>query len=115
MQTLFTSCDCTYDVEIFQNGDSKVIRFYDEQSEQFHAPISDLIIVRPSHGFLHLKFIEEDAILSGSLDKDYFSKKMVDDLISFVETLFPECKDVYLPYHIDFVSTVAYDEYNGEY
>ena len=59
--------------------------------------------------------IGEDAVLNGFLDKQYFSKDMIEDILSFLEDSIPDCKNIYLPYHIDFVSIADYDEYNGEY
>lgn len=49
-----------------------------------------------------------DAVLSGILDARYFSKAMTEDIL-------PDCRNMYLPYHIDFASLSDYDEYNGEY
>lgn len=40
---------------------------------------------------------------------------MIDALIEFLENISPECKNVYMPYHIERVEFMDYIEYNGEY
>lgn len=115
MQQIFHSHDCSYNVECFHSNNADMIRFYDIQKELHSAPLSDLVIVEPSYGYILLQYIGDDAILSGSLNKEYFCEEMTEDIIKFLEESFPKIRNVYLPYHIDFFSVDKYDEYNGEY
>ena len=54
-------------------------------------------------------------MLGGFLDAAVFSREMAEALPNWLEDLIPECRDLYLPYHIDLVSLGDYAEYNGEY
>ena len=103
MQKTFISRGKACNVDIFSSNNSYIFRFYDGE------------IVPSNYGFLYLRLLEGDAILSGCLDEAYFSKDMVEDILLFVEDCVPACKDAYLPYHIDFAALSDYDEYNGEY
>lgn len=115
MQDKFESHGKTFDAEFFTKENGAMIRFYDKKME--HCLLSNLVIVTPSYGTLLVQYIDEDAVLGGTLDKKHFNKDMVDDIISFVENNLPKCKNVYMPYHFDFISVdlADYDEYNGEY
>lgn len=104
-----------YNVEMIQNGNSYLIRFFNGAVENYREPLSDLVVVYSPYGFLHLKGIGEDAVLSGFLNENYFTKDMVEDIIEFLVECLPEYRNCYLPYHIDFVSVSNYEEYNGEY
>lgn len=115
MRKKFASHGCLYDVECFHNADAEMVRFYDSKNEQYKNPLSDLVIVEPSYGILLIQYIGEDCVLSGTLNNKYFCKEMIDDMLNFLEYLFPKCRNNYQPYHIDFVSVSDYDEYNGEY
>ena len=115
MYQVFECQSFLYHVEIFQNEDSHLIRFFDGESERYREPLSDLVIAGPSYGFLHIKHVGEDAVLSGFLDRKYFSEDMVEDILDFLEEILPECRNCYLPYHLDFVTISGHEEYNGEY
>ena len=115
MQQKFISNGCVYDVEIFCCDNTNIIRFYETQNEQYGETISDLVIATPSYGFLLIKYIGDDAVLTGTLNRDYFCEEMVSDIVDFVEENLPTCRNLYLPYHIDFVRTESSEEYNGEY
>lgn len=115
IQKKFISHGYSCDVELFQTENSCVIRFYDSKNEQYEKSLHDLVIVEPSHGFLLVQYIGDDAVLGGVLNKRYFSKDMTEDIICFLNDNLPKCRNVYFPYHIDFVSVSDFDEYNGEY
>lgn len=107
-----------FDAEIYGGKDGYVIRIFngsnEEYSEQFSS-LANLVIVPSCSGFLYLRFIGEDAVMSGILDKNYFSENMTADIIQFLEEQFPLLRGAYFPYHIDFAEFTDYDEYNGEY
>ena len=115
MQQIFHSHGCSYNVEYFHSDNADMVRFYDTQNESHSCPLSDLVIAKSSYGYILLQYIGDDAILSGSLNKEYFCEEMTEDIIEFLEESFPKIRNVYLPYHIDFFSVDKYDEYNGEY
>lgn len=115
MQKKFTYNDQSYDVEYFHHEHSDLIRFYFAENEQYRDPLCDLVIVKPSCGYLLLQTIGSDAVLSGSLNSKYFNKEMTEGILEFLEVNFPLIKNAYLPYHIDFYTVANYDEYNGEY
>ena len=115
MQKKFISNGCEYDVEIFRFENTDIVRFYETQNEQFGETLSNLVIATPSYGFLIIKYIGNDAVLSGTLYTDYFSEEMVTDILDFVEKNILSCSNIYLPYHIDFVTKESSKEYNGEY
>lgn len=115
MEQIFHSHGCSYHVGCFYGHDADMIYFYSVHKKSYCGVLSDLVIVEPSYGYLLLQYIGNDAILSGSLNKKYFSQEMIEDMIQFLEDSFPKIKNVYLPYHIDFFSVDSYEEYNGEY
>ncbi len=117
MQKAFKSHGLSCAAKFFASpaDDSYMIYFYEECNTQYCSPLSNLVIPPPTYGFLHLQFIGEDAILSGFLDKQHFSKEMVADILIFIEDALPKARNIYLPYHIDFVSISDCEEYNGEY
>ena len=115
MQKIFHSHGCSYNVEYLCSDNADMIRFYGTQNESHSDQLSDLVIVTPSYGYLLLQYVGADAVLSGSLNKEYFCEEMTEDIIQFLEDSFPKIKNVYLPYHIDFFSVDEYNEYNGEY
>ena len=115
MELNFQSRGLSCAAELLSQGDTCLIRFFDSAQGRFSPPLHDLVIVPSSLGFLHLRRVGEDAVLDGLLDQRCFSPDMTEDLLSFLEEHIPWCKDVYLPYHIDFVALTAWDEYNGEY
>lgn len=108
-----------FDAEIFGGSDDCasgcVIRLFNSDEERCFEPLSDLVIVPSCVGFLYLRFIGADAVLSGILNSRCFSKDSAEDIISFLEERFPKLKDTFFPYHIDFAEFIGYDEYNGEY
>jgi len=115
MKRKFESKGCTYDVEIFQCGNTDIVRFYEERNEQYGETLTDLVIAAPSYGFLLIQHIAGEAVLTGTLDSKYFHEEMVDDMVAFLENSLPSCRNVYFPYHIDFVAVSSSVEYNGEY
>lgn len=72
MKRKFESKDCTYDVEIFQCGNTDIVRFYEERNEQYGETLTDLVIAAPSYGFLLIQHIAGEAVLTGTLDSKYF-------------------------------------------
>lgn len=104
-----------FDAEIYGGKDGYVIRIFRGFEEKYSEPLSNLVIVPSCAGFLYLRFIGEDAVMSGLLDKRYFSENTVDEIILFLEEQFPGLRNAYFPYHIDFAEFTGYDEYNGEY
>ena len=103
-----------FGIEIYGGSDGYVIRLF-HGSEEYSEPLSNLVIVPSCAGFLYLRFIGEDAVMSGILDKRYFSENAVVEMIGFLEEKFPELRNAYFPYHIDLAEMTGYDEYNGEY
>lgn len=103
-----------FNAEIYDGKDGYVIRLYCG-SEEYSGSLSNLVIVPSCAGFLYLRFIGDDAVMSGLLDKRYFSENTTDEIIRFLEDRFPGLRGAYFPYHIDFVELSGYDEYNGEY
>ena len=63
MKRKFESKDCTYDVEIFQCGNTDIVRFYEERNEQYGETLTDLVIAAPSYGFLLIQHIAGEAVL----------------------------------------------------
>lgn len=115
MQQKFESKGYVYDVEIFHCDNTDIVRFYEKRNEQYGERLSDLVIATPSYGFLLIQYIAHDAVLTGTLNKKYFCEEMVTGIIEFLENNLPSCRNIYLPYHIDFVEISSYEEYNGEY
>lgn len=115
MQPMFYSHGYSYNVEYFHSDNADMIRFYAASNELHSDLLSDLVIVEPSYGYLLLQYIGNDAVLSGSLNQNYFCEEMTEDIIQFLEHNFPKLKNIYMPYHIDFFSVYKYNEYNGEY
>lgn len=115
MKTVFQSRGTTCDVEILGGEAAFLIRFYNSGDENYAEPLHDLVIAPSSYGFLTLKKVGGDGVLSGFLDEQHFNRDIVDNIVTFIENTLPGCRDIYLPYHIDFVSLTHYEEYNGEY
>ena len=115
MPQMFESNGRVYDVEIFQCGDTDIVRFYEKRNEQYGEMLSDLVIGTPSYGFLLIQHIAGDAVLTGTLNAKYFYAGMVDDIVTFLENNIPSCRNIYFPYHIDFFTVSSSEEYNGEY
>ena len=115
MRKIFKSGELACDAEVLGGNDTYIIRFYDHQAKRWPVPLSDLVIVPSDYGFLRLRRVGGDAVLSGILDARYFSKAMTEDILAFLEDILPDFRNMYLPYHIDFASLSDYDEYNGEY
>ena len=61
MPQMFESNGRVYDVEIFQCGDTDIVRFYEKRNEQYGEMLSDLVIGTPSYGFLLIQHIAGDA------------------------------------------------------
>ena len=57
MQRKFESNGCTYDVEIFQCGNTDIVRFYEERYEHHPETLNNLVIVTPPCGFLLIQYI----------------------------------------------------------
>ena len=53
--------------------------------------------------------------ITGTLNRDYFCEEMVNDIMDFLKENLPSCRNIYLPYHMDFVTIESSEEYNGEY
>lgn len=115
MQQKFESKGCVYDVEIFHCDNTDIVRFYEKRNEQYGEKLSDLVIATPSYGFLLIQYITGDTVLTGTLNTKYFCEEMVDDIVTFLENNLSSCRNIYLPYHIDFVTVSSFMEYNGEY
>lgn len=115
MYLKFESNGCIYDAEIFNCGNKDIVRFYEKKNEQYGEMLNNLVIAVPSYGFLMIQYIADDAVLTGILDRKYFCKEMINDIIDFLESNIPSCRNIYLPYHIDFVQVSFSEEYNGEY
>lgn len=115
MRRKFESNGCTYDAEIFQCGNTNIVRFFEERNEQYGEELTDLVIATPSYGFLLIQYIAEDAVLTGTLNTKYFCEEMMNDIVSFLENNLPSCKNIYFPYCIHFVTVSSSLEYNGEY
>ena len=84
---IFKSGNKSYDVDIFSCENSYTFRFYESRTERWDSPLSDLVIVPSSYGFLFLKFIADGAVVGGFLDKQHFSKDMVEDIMLFIEDM----------------------------
>lgn len=115
MQHIFESNGHVYDVEIFHCGNTDIVRFYKERNEQYDKMLCNLVIATPSYGLLLIQYVGEDAVLTGTLNTKYFDEEMVSDIETFLEDNLPSCRNIYLPYHIDFVTISSSVEYNGEY
>ena len=84
MKTVFQSRGTTCDVEILGGEAAFLIRFYNSGDENYAEPLHDLVIAPSSYGFLTLKKVGGDAVLSGFLDEQHFNRDIVDDLILFL-------------------------------
>ncbi|MNI76670.1 hypothetical protein D3C73_1329150 [compost metagenome] len=114
MKFQFESFSC--DVDIFYKEQDILVRFYDATKEQNENEIIDLVIVDPGYGYLCLKFKGDSGLLGGYLNETVFnSDEIVDATIKFIEDLFPQAQNIYLPYHIARVRETNFVEYNGEY
>lgn len=112
----FSYNNFTCDIDVFYHEDDVMVRFYDRAKEQSEEEITDLVLVDSGYGFLCLKYKGDGGLLSGYLDKKFFSsEEMVDAAISLLEKISPQAQNIYLPYHIDLVELTNYVEYNGEY
>jgi len=102
------------DVDVFFNVDDIVMRFYDASKEQDEDQIVNLVIVDSGFGFLCLKVKGTCGLLSGFLDKAIFTSNEM--ALAAIELLvdFSGITD-HLPYHVDLVKIINYEEYNGEY
>ena len=107
MKQIFYSRGCSFHVEYFYRDQAVMICFHAAKMKPYSGALSDLVIVEPSNGYLLLQYIGDDAILSGSLNQEYFCEEMIEDMIRFLEESFPKIKNVYLPYHIDFFSVLS--------
>ena len=47
--------------------------------------LRDLVVATPSYGFLLIQYIDEDAVLTGTLNREYFCEEMLDDILYFTE------------------------------
>ncbi|MEJ8302722.1 hypothetical protein [Saccharibacillus sacchari] len=104
------------DVETFEREQDIMIRFYDAAKEPDKNRISDLVIVDPGYGYLCLKFKGDAALLGGYLNEAFFkSDDAMEAVVAFIENLYPQTQNVYMPYHIDRVRKTGDVEYNGEY
>lgn len=115
MHRRFVSKGCAYDAEILHYDNSDLVRFYEGCKEQYGEELSDLIIATPSYGYLLIQYVGDGAVLTGTLNEKYFKRDMLEDIMDFLAEQIPTCRNIYLPYHIDWVSTVFSEEYNGEY
>lgn len=115
MVTQFKTNGFECNAEFYFNESSCVVRFYGPNTNVPCAPLTNLVIVPSCYGFLFLSYVGEVAILSGLLDQKHFSADMEEDILTFIEDNVSRCQNIYLPYHIDFVTMFDYVEYNGEY
>lgn len=113
----FNHNDFSCDVDVYRNESDLVVKFYDSAKVQSENEIHDLVIVDPGYGYINLKlFGEEKALLSGFLDENIFAtNEMIQSAITFVQNLLPNRDNVWIPYHVEKVKLVGYEEYNGEY
>lgn len=114
-ETKFRHDSFTCNVDVFYGGDDLVVRFYHKHIEQEANDIRDLVVVDPGFGFICLKCVGEDGLLSGFLDKNVFSESAVHKAIDFVQALSPRSGNAYIPCHVRLFGASGVIEYNGEY
>ena len=114
-QTKFQHESFACDVDVFYRGDDLVVRFYHKYKEQGANDIRDMVVVDPGFGFICLKVVGDEGLLSGYLDQNVFSEDSVLKAIDFVLTLSPRSGDAYIPYHVRLFGSSRIIEYNGEY
>lgn len=103
-------------VDVFRNNDNLVVKFFDQTKEHSADQIHDLVIVDPGYGYISLKFIGTDALLSGFLDETFFtSEEIINEAIDFVESLSEKSSGAYIPHHVVKFKRSGFVEYNGEY
>ncbi len=112
----FTGTSFSCEVAIFRDGADLVVRFYDQAKEHTPAQLHDLVIANPGYGYLCLKFIGPDALLTGFLDEAVFATDaLVLEAIDWVERLAPGAAGAYIPHHVRRFTSTSFVEYNGEY
>ena len=103
------------DVEVFKNENGIVVKFFDKNIEPQDDKIVDYVFVDAGYGYVSLKRKNEDGILSGFLQKDFFSNESIIHRIKdFVEQLMPEMKDAYIPYNFERITMFDSLNYTGE-
>jgi len=68
----------------------------------------------PGYGYINLKFIGENAILTAFIAENIFTDEMILKAIDFVESLSPYASNTYIPHNIMKVKFSGTVEYNCE-
>ena len=103
-------------VAVYRNATGFVLRFYDAARHPPAAPLKNLVLVDPGHGYLCLTQVGDDAVLSGLLDETVFgTDALVAQALAFAERQWSGAANAYLPHHVSRVRLTTYVEYNGEY
>ena len=112
----FKTKNFSCDIEKYQlNDKSFTIKFYNKEKEHSEDQICDYVLVDPRYGYMSLKFIGEDALLSRFLAENVFTDDIILEAIGFVESLSPHASNAYIPYNIMKVKISGTIEYNGEF
>ena len=108
--------DFSCDVSVYWDNADLVVKFYDQAKEHREEQIVNLVIVDPGYGYISLKFIGQEALLSGYLEENIFSTDaIVNHAIEFVENLSPRSAEACIPHRVFRVKLTSCVEYNGEY
>ncbi len=103
------------DVEIFKNDNGLVVKFFNKELEPDENKICDYVYVDAGYGYLSLKRKGEDGILSGFLNKDFFSNEsIILQVRDFVELLDPDMEDAYVPYNFERIQKFDSLTWTGE-
>ena len=103
------------DVEIFKNKSGLVVKFYNKEIEPDENKISDYVYVDAGYGYLSLKRKGEDGILSGFLNKEFFSNtSIILQVRDFVKLLDPQIEDAYVPYNFERIQKFDSLTWTGE-
>ena len=102
------SCD-TEKYELKNKG--FIIKFFDETKIQ--KEMVNYVLADPGFGYISVRFVGQDALLSGFMDEKIFTEEMVDEVVEFVYSMIPN--PGYIPYNVMRVKFTDAIEYNGEY